>query len=244
MQVILNSTLGGWNGGGNGASIASGSAGGGGGATDVRISNTSLPNIWNETSSLRSRIMVAAGGGGGSFYGSSFYGTGGPGGGLTGYTGYNVVGGGSPGTGGNQILGGFSSYDASSKAVTAGEYGLGGKSYTTWSAAGGGGGHYGGGGGSYAGASGGGGSSFISGHPGCIAIGSDGTPKVQTYSTLSDSVSYTDYKFVNTSMIDGSGFPWTTTKSASSSGMPSPNSGNTQTGNPGNGYAKITYLGN
>ena len=44
-------------------------------------------------------------------------------------------------------------------------------------------------------------------------------------------------------MIDGTGYPWTTVKSSSSSGMPSPTSASLITGNTGDGYAKITYLG-
>jgi hypothetical protein len=44
-------------------------------------------------------------------------------------------------------------------------------------------------------------------------------------------------------MIDGAGYPWTTEKSATSSGMPSYSSSSLMTGNTGNGYARITYLG-
>lgn len=44
-------------------------------------------------------------------------------------------------------------------------------------------------------------------------------------------------------MIDGAGYPWTTKKESSSIGMPSPISSSIITGNTGNGYAKITYLG-
>lgn len=219
-----------YNGGGS-ASNSDGIIGrSGGGATDIRTKVTSTLENWNESESLKSRIMVAAGGGGSGYYSSnsgSYFAIGGAGGGLTGYTGtstfsndYSIV--------GNQISAGAS-----------GGFGFGGNA----TGGGGGSGWYGGGGGLNIGA-GGGGSSYISGHAGCIAVTSSGTPKIEEYSEISDSVSYTGYKFVNTQMIDGSGYPWTTIKSESSSGMPSPISSSIITGNSGNGYAKITYLGN
>ena len=69
---------GGWNGGGNGK-IEEGDnddSGAGGGATDVRLVN----GEWNETDSLKSRIMVAAGGSG-----SVYDAYGAPGGDINGY---------------------------------------------------------------------------------------------------------------------------------------------------------------
>ena len=70
--------LGGWNGGGNGKYEESDDddSGAGGGATDIRL----IGGQWNDTKSLQSRIMVAAGGSG-SAYGA--YGA--PGGDITGY---------------------------------------------------------------------------------------------------------------------------------------------------------------
>ena len=44
-------------------------------------------------------------------------------------------------------------------------------------------------------------------------------------------------------MIDGRGYSWTTTVSSSSTGMPNYSGSGTMTGNLGNGYARITYLG-
>ena len=44
-------------------------------------------------------------------------------------------------------------------------------------------------------------------------------------------------------MIDGQGYSWTTTKDATITGMPTYDGTATMTGNTGNGYAKITYLG-
>ena len=45
-------------------------------------------------------------------------------------------------------------------------------------------------------------------------------------------------------MIDGAGCKWTTEKTSDCSGMPTHDGKSTMTGNTGNGYAKITYLGN
>lgn len=74
-EAIEYITQGGWNGGGD--NYASGYGISGGGATDVRISSTSTQNVWKETASLASRIMVAAGAGG-----VGGYGIGGNGGGI------------------------------------------------------------------------------------------------------------------------------------------------------------------
>lgn len=240
-------TIGGWNGGGS----ATGTWGtyhhgfGGGGATDIRIKPTTGLSVWNEFDSLKSRIMVAGGGGGaGTYYYNSSnysYGTGGAGGGLTGVSGVQSAG---PsghtnlvGTGGTQITGGFRK---DSNTVLVGGFGYGASANDT-SGAGGGGGWYGGGGGTYVGA--GGGSSYISGHAGCIGIDSSGNPVSNEYSSIADSLSYTNYKFSNTSMIDGQGYPWSTVKSNSSSGQPTNNGISTQVGQSGSGFAKITYLG-
>ena len=232
---------GGWNGGGKGLS-AKGTGSGGGGATDIRTIATSLLSSWNEATSLKSRIMVAAGGGGGSAHdNSSWYSTGGAGGGLISNIGSGTSNSSSySGTAANQIAGGkpFSNYSGQG-----GGFGFGGDSVSyTWAAGGGGSGWYGGAGGSYASGLNSGGSSYISGHAGCIGVNSSGKSLASTYSKLADSISYTGYTFINTQMIDGAGYPWTTEKSGSSSGMPS-KEGKTVVGNTGDGYAKITYLG-
>jgi len=237
-------SLGGWNGGGNGGGNYEtyGYGYGGGGATDIRTRNTTALTIWNEFESLKSRIMVAAGGGSaGSYnYNSTSYsrGQGGAGGGLVGYNGSHITQnnyshGHLIGTGGSQILGGYRN-DSATTNVGGFGYGAAGRS-------GGGGGWYGGGGGHYTG--GGGGSSYISGHEGCIGITSDGAPITSTYSELSNSINYDGYKFINTAMIDGKGYPWTTVKSSSQSNMPNTSGSSTQTGQNSSGYAKITYLG-
>jgi hypothetical protein len=72
-----------FNGGGNDSTIGSGYAGPGGGASDVRLVNGSRDN----SISLCSRIMVAAGGGGAEFMDKVS--PGGVGGGLTGAAGVN-----------------------------------------------------------------------------------------------------------------------------------------------------------
>lgn len=128
--------LGGFNGGGNGATRLGYSGGGGGGATDIRSGGTSLSN----------RVLVAAGGGAGSGWCTAGTGNGGDGGGLLGANGSQcssiAV-----GTGGTQFAGGtFGS-----------ALGVGG-SATTNGGAGGGGGYWGGG--ASDGSGGGGGSSF------------------------------------------------------------------------------------
>lgn len=120
----------GYNGGGKGYYYQSSYRrfNGGGGATDIRLVN----GVWNNQTSLASRIMVAGGGGG--YYG---------GGTSASVDGYRQTGSG--------------------------------------------------------------GSGYISGHAGCIAIKSatDITPKVQTYSQLSDSYHYSGLIFKNTSMTNG-----------------------------------------
>ena len=76
------STIGGWNGGGNLIAGEEASGSSGGGATDVRL----VSGAWDNFDSLKSRIMVAGGGGaGGGSTSSSSYGYGG---GLTGGNGY------------------------------------------------------------------------------------------------------------------------------------------------------------
>ncbi len=233
------SITGGYNGGGNSTKSANGKSGPtGGGATDVRLIN----GTWNEFESLKSRIMVAGGGAGG----------GGSAGGLNGYDG-NA----SPiencGKGGSQTLGGAqaSRHRCASSNSTAGSFGTGGiggantTDATTGGGSGGGGGYYGG-----SGASGicngnmlaGGGSSYISGHDGCKAITKESASNSITHSSSSEH--YSGKVFTETVMIDGNGYNWTTEK-GEKIGMPKHDgTEGTMDGNSGNGYARITYLGN
>ena len=240
----------GWNGGGDGFrqnTSYSHAAGGGGGATDIRTKVTSSLNIWQETLSLSSRIMVAAGGSGSTRYNTAYY-NGAAGGGLTGYDGLcdaSVCGTSfNAGKGGTQISAGYSPIQ---ETCTKGSFGVGGSGcQTSYGASGGGGGWYGGGGGSgtsNGGTHGGGGSSYISGHPGCIGVNASGMPLAQSYSSPSDSVSNTGYKFIRTVMIDGKGYQWTTEVGTTVLGQPTYDAKTTQVGNSGDGFAKIAYLG-
>ena len=212
----------------------------GGGATDIRL----IPNVsWKDDSSLNSRIMVAAGGGASvSPHETSGY-AGGLVGGVSYFSEYENL----KSTPATQTKTGSSSH-ACSLLYPSG-FGIGG------CCAGGGGGYWGGVGtagvGGYAGGSGG--SSFISGHNGCVAIKSatDRSPRLGTNNATCDdgttditcSYHYSGYKFTNTVMIDGQGYKWTTERGSEVVGMPTYDGTGTMTGNSGNGYAKITYLG-
>ena len=221
-----NSTItniGGYNGGGYSGNYVNYYSYGGGGATDFRLNN----GVWNDSTSLASRIMVAAGGAGGV---NRLTTIGGEGGTLIGgnsttsessYTSstYNT-------TGGTQIGAG-----ASYQSTRGGGFGYGKQSNTNGYGGGGGGGYYGGSTGH--GRTGAGGSSYISGYVGCIAIKSatDITPKVTTYSKIEDSYHYSGKIFKQSVMIAGN------------ASMPTHDGQGTMTGNSGNGYAKITYIG-
>ena len=218
--VGKNST-GGYNGGGNGTwdNKDDEAAGAGGGATDIRYftsTPTSSELTWNSSLGLKSRIMVAAGGGG------ACYNTlGGSGGGLVGNT---IAKSSIPGT---QISGykfGIGESTTTPGTDSNGRSGGGGGYYggrtTEWDA-------------SNAEAAAGG-SSYISGHDGCNAITTD---QIHTGSSLH----FTKKYFIDTKMIDGNGYSWTTKKESQTS-MPTQDGTSTMTGNSGNGYAKITLL--
>ena len=213
--------LGGFNGGAQGGidgncDSAPEPGAGGGGASDVRL----VGGTWNDFESLKSRIMVAGGGGGGSY---SYVGS--AAGGLNGYAGGGAT------TFATQISGSAFGYGVmvSSKNYDSGPGGAGG-------------GYYGGITKAASSTSGGGGSSYISGHPGSIAINIDGTPKVDVYSEESDSYHYSNYKFEDTVMIDGQGYSWTTQKQTKD-GMPTTDVDGVMYGNSEDGYARISYLG-
>ena len=130
---------------------------GGGGATDIRL----LPGEYDNFTSLKSRIIVAAGAGA-----TDSNDLGGPGGTIEGFNSH-----GNYGKGGTQISGG--------QGDSSGKFGKGGGNPNRIDAsgnAGGGSGYFGGGTSTIANNyGGGGGSSFISGYPGCIAIAEDST---------------------------------------------------------------------
>ena len=210
---------GGTNGGGN----AGYRGGGGGGGTDIRIN----------TDSLYARVIVA-GGGGGSFYkSSSIKAVGGAGGGTSGVDGgyhsssyayYN-------GKGGTQTSGGAGGTAEVTKYYgQAGSFGVGGntgnryQSTSIYSNGAGGGGWYGGGGsGHYNGSSntrytaGGGGSGYVY--------------------TESTAINYPEGCLLNSNY-----YLTSASTHAGNTSFISP-TGTAETGHAGNGYAKITYIG-
>ena len=220
----------------------------GGGATDIRI----ISGTWDNSDSLRSRVMVAAGGGGSGYFPQASPNTGcvlftaesgglpgAAGGGLNGYDApYYVYNEDFLSTGGTQISGGVSSLTTT--YYNAG-FGYGGQSET-----GGGSGWYGGGGARHCFPGASGGSSYISGHTGCIGVTSktSSSPKSGcTEGTSDNNCSLSPYGiiFTNTKMIDGNGYDWTN-KRGSQIGMPTHDGASTMIGNTGNGYAKITLI--
>lgn len=249
--------LGGYNGGGTGgddsctaSNSANDAGGGGGGATDVRLIQG------NNNISLNSRIMVAGGGGGSTYYNNTTFNiVAGAGGGLRGISGQkhasetdtNV------GTGGTQISGNSFGIGANGIFTTINNTGDGG----------GGGGYYGAVGhtttSEYV-TTGGGGSSFISGHTGCVAIVSESdtsgirTPRTGTAGATCAtgttdklcSIHYSNRKFVETKMIDGTGHRWTNNRinALGTNYMPNPSGGYyaSGVGHTGDGYAKITLM--
>ncbi len=214
---------------------------GGGGATDIRT----VKGTWNNTASLRSRIMVSGGGGGtGGLTGTQA-------GGLIGYNGgyyqsnpysspYTVATGGTQTSGGTGGVGALTGYS--------GTFGIGGNVNGIWGS-GGGGGYYGGGGASnnaHVVGSGAGGSSYISGHMGAVAITSSSNQAPKSGCTtgttnINCSYHYSGYVFTNTVMIDGAGYNWTNVKGEQVP-IPNPLGGFYELGvmHTGNGHAKIT----
>jgi hypothetical protein len=246
-----------FNGGGGGINVQGNNSnerllsGTGGGATDIRLA---FSGTWNEITSLRSRIIVAAGGAapfGTTTVGGYYGGNGAHAGGLVGYNGSST--GAQPG-GGTQV-------GTANTVGSLGSFGSGGASCGGGSILGGngGGGYYGGNGGQCAAqanqAAGAGGSSFISGHTGAVAVESAAStsPRAGTGGAACDtsttdnlcSVHYSGLKFTNTVMIDGSGNSWTNI-SGSQQQMPNPNGGlyPLGSGHTSAGFARITYLGN
>ena len=209
----------------------------GGGATDIRT----VSGNWNDFNSLKSRIMVAAGGGGANFRNYGYgEGNGGEGGELTGINGYEAMKPGSYfrpdytngyiiGTGGTQTTGGHQiQYYLNGQVVSnLDKIASFGTNNISLSQSGGGAGYYNGAGSSHGGA--GGGSSFISGYEGCDAIAKNSTSSNIIHTGQPNH--YSGYVFVNSQMIAGN------------KTMPTHDGTSTMTGNAGNGYAKISYVG-
>lgn len=240
-----------WNGGGAAAILNDGNeswhfAGAGGGATDIRL----VPGNWDNSGSLKSRIMVAGAGGGGNYekrISPSLPSA--CGGGLNGYSGGSLIAYSSPLTraqGGSQTSGGTGDDCSSVNSYVNGQqgsFGIGADASRKSGAGrgGGGAGYYGGGSGgtqeNYTG-SGAGGSSFISGHEGCNAINEYGNHTGQPNH-------FSGLVFDNTLMIDGAGYKWTTQKESLML-MPMPTEGTYASGrgHVGAGYCKISKVTN
>ena len=193
---------------------------------------------WNNSYGLNARILVAAGGGGTddtSFTAEISCGGGLESEGMSSYEGTT--------TGATQTKGGH--YDRASPYYTNvdGLFGEGGSSTTSnYFSAGGGGGYWGGVANDVCGQ---GGSSFISGHPGCIAIKSAESRDPSTAgsdNSVERATHYSGLYFTETVMIDGAGNQWTTSK-GSKKLMPKPTGGadkySTGEGHTGNGYARL-----
>ena len=230
----------------------------GGGATSIKnslLDDGSLTNYKNDID----KIIIVSGGGGGSEWAS---GQGGSGGGFIGGSGLRSSAinaeGGTQLSGGNgstikdpetRYSGGGTqnaighSYDESKAAG----FGFGGSAINNATpvklvvAGGGGGGYYGGAAGGDWGAGGAGGSSFISGHNGCDAIKEESIENNIIHT--GQSIHYSGLYFTDTVMIDGEGYKWTTEK-GSYTGMPTHDGTGKMKGNAGNGFARITYIGN
>ena len=210
-------------GGVNGGGSAGYRGGAGGGATDIRINQNDL----------YSRVIVAGGGGGSFYQSSSVYALGGAGGGVTGVAGehYNSSYAYYSGKGGTQTAGG-SGGTAEEKAYygNAGVFGIGGntgtryQSTSIYSNGAGGGGWYGGG---------------AAGHyngetNNRYAGGGGGSGYVYTESTASS--------YPNGCLLNDSYYLTNASTHAGNTAFES-TTGGTETGHAGNGYAKITYVG-
>lgn len=257
---------GGYNGGGSASDGLYASSGGG--ASDVRL----VSGDANSFTSLKSRILVAAGGGGannrnlnvdvgGTLFGA---GNGGAGGGLIGsngtisnykasgsYTSFEYYG---LGFGASQNNGGFTKSFVSandellddSNSIVSGNFGFT-KPVTTTSISSidfSSSAISGAGGGWFAGGAG-----FDTGAGGGSSYisGHNGCLAIDQASTESniiilDNSDYPNYHFDNTVMIDGEGYLWTTEKQEQKD-MPLYSGKNGDVGNKGDGYVRITYLG-
>ena len=214
------STTGGWNGGGNGIS----SGRGGGGATDISLQGTEDSSTWNETNHIYSRVIVA-GGGGGSGVATGSANPAGCGGGEYGGEGYSnsTDGSNSQKTGQARSGGGGGPTYAGitwSTGVSA-SFGYG-SNASGYSCGGGGGGWYGGAG------------AYDNDSDSDGRYGGGGSGYVYTESTA---VNYPSGCLLNSAYY--------LTNAATVAGnqqFKAPN-GNNETGHTGNGYARITYLG-
>ena len=184
----------------------------GGGATDVRLNS----GVWNNSESLKSRIMVASGGGGFSEYSLNNQDANNPsinsnGGGLIGNMGPRYIKNDveliiTHSSGGNQEKGGLGGYgeellpDYQNNKEINGSFGIGGSAY--YGSGGGGGGYFGGGAGktySYQVGAGAGGSSYISGYKGCHSV----IKQSENFETKASAIHYSGIRFFNARMSNG-----------------------------------------
>ena len=247
---------GGFNGGGqggDGTNLTSGYIGaggsGGGGASDIRIGQDSL----------YARVIVAGGGGGTGGYNSYTFSPiahpGGYGGGQTGETPLTN----SASTGGTTTSnpgagGGASSAGAGGATPTFTSSGSDG-TYHGSGGGGGGAGWYGGGGGSSGICSGSAGAFKSPGNSGDFGSGGDGgsNSSTSTYHSVAGGnggggsgyvyTSSTASNYPSDCLLNSSYYLTDASTTAGSSSFTSP-SGSSETGHAGNGYARITYLGN
>ncbi|EAX90952.1 glycine-rich protein, putative [Trichomonas vaginalis G3] len=180
---------------------------------------------WNDTESLKSRIIVSAGGAGSAYYAN--FPQGGHGGAITGYQGiqhrtassaYYLT----NSIGATNVLGGISGLSnyKNHNMTMNGSFGIGALPYDVNYGSGGGGGYYGGGAGNVVNdcvGSGSGGSSFISGYKDCDAIAKEYTLANPIHTGTP--YHYSGYVFSNPTMKDGVASKYT-----------------------GNGQARITVL--
>ena len=211
-------------GGVNGGGDAGYRGGDGGGGTDIRIN----------TDSLYARVIVAGGGGGAYAYSTTYQAAGGAGGGNVGVSGtyYNSSYSTYAGGGGNQTSGGSrgSGSDADYYGVD-GTFGVGGNTgykyddSTYYAPGAGGGGWYGGGGaGTY------GGSTSRT----AAAGGGGGSGYVYTSSTAAN--------YPTGCLLNSNYYMTNASTHAGNTSFASANGGS-ETGHAGNGYAKVTYVG-
>ena len=197
LYLYIGGTASRFNGGGNGVP--------GGSASDIRLDISSDSSNWNDTTSLRSRILVAGAGGGqervcGGNAGESSTDN------FTwlhqdNYSEQWIIENGGAGTqeeGGKE---GSCYYNSTSIRIgKPGGFGYGGDGIGgDDDGPGGGSGYFGGGGIALAGA-GGGGSSFVSGHPGCRAINGSNTDEIVT---TDNPIHYSEIYFNYTQIING-----------------------------------------
>ena len=215
--------VGGYNGGGNGGSGGQ-SAYAGGGATHIGTQNALLKNTTS------SNVYIVAGGGGGSGYNNATGGHAGGYEGKSGYDGVNNIYTGFNGTGATQTSAGYA-YKCG--VSSSGSYGQGADFCDSgYGGAGGGGGYYGGGGSNRGHGGGGGGSSYIGNQ-------SLNNKKMYCYD-CEEALNVTTDKDI-----------FTVSTTGSSQYIDSVNCASGYSGNPiskcartGDGYARITYLGN